>query len=460
MVPAGGAEVSLRDYQSRAVGLVRSAWDRGERRVLLVAPTGSGKSVMAEALVRGETGPVLVVAHRVELVEQFVERFGDVPSVTVRSVQTLRAHGAVVPAGLVVLDEAHHYVADDWSALAAAYPSARVVGLTATPERGDGRAMGSAFDALVVAAHYSELLRDGHLVPCRVYQPPPDFAKGLALDPVAAWLRYADGSRGFAFTRDVASAVELAERLTAAGVRAAAVHQGTPARERSQSLRALKQGALHCLTSVYALTEGVDVPAARVCMLARSAGSAATYLQIAGRVLRPAHDKTDAILIDLGGASLVHGLPTDDRVYSLEGEAIRSARSAGIRNCTACGCTYRGDTCPECGTTPEPERRPEPRIWSHELREVFAGSDTPDDAKSAELARLRKLAAERGWSFLFVQREYKKLFGADPVATTAEREQEYRSLAALAERRGYARGYAAARYRQTFGAWPDRRWQR
>jgi len=317
--------MNLRPYQQSAVDKVTEAWKRS-RSVLLVAPTGAGKTVLGQALIHGKR--TLWVAHRRELVEQTSKRLGGgviapgyYPSpkakIQIGTVQTLLARGSRPAADVLVLDEAHHYMADDWRALAEAYPNAKILGLTATPERADGEPLGDIFEELVVAANYSELIRDGHLVTVRAYQPPKNLGNDLAMDPVDAWVKHSEGSQAFVFCGRVHIADELSARFRGLGVIAKTIEYNTPTRERTEILDAFRAGHVKILTNVYALTEGVDVPQSRCCILARAFGHVGSYLQAVGRVLRPSKDKPDAILIDLTGTSRKHGLPIIDREYSL-----------------------------------------------------------------------------------------------------------------------------------------------
>lgn len=474
---------ALREYQLSALAGVHRAWQDGHRSVCLVAPTGSGKTRLAEELIfqeRAAGGRVLFIVHRRELLNQAADRlrkrfdFLDVgiiaprndlcleAPIQVATVQTLLARDHRPAASLIIPDEFHHYAADDWSQVAKHYSAARLVGLTATPQRQDGRPLGDMATALVVAAKYTELIRDGFLVPCRVYQPPESLAGNeLAQDPLLAWQRYGEQSLTFAFCSSVEGAYDLASRFRQAGVESQTIEANTKKRDRDEYLELFSVGQIRVLTSVGTLTEGVDVPAARCALLARGCGHVGIYLQIAGRILRPAPGKRDAILIDLTGATLTHGLPTEDREYSLDGEGIKRTSAAPLRNCIKCGATVLAAVrvCPECGFEPEPEEKPAPRIYSLELREVYAGADTPSTAKDREYARLRNVGRERGWALYFVQAEYRKLFGELPVikdATDLEMRTEYARLSKIQKERGYKPGFVAIRFKETFGKWPPR----
>ncbi len=473
----------LRDYQVRAVDGVHAEWTAGRRAVCLVSPTGSGKTRLGEEFVyraRAAKERVLWIAHRRELLKQAAarlaltfspfdigiiapgEEFNPAAEIQIATVQTLLARDHRPDASLLVWDECHHVAADEWREVFNHYSRARALGLTATPERQDGKPLGDMFDGLVVAATYSELIKSGHLVPCRVYQPPEAMGGNeLARDPLEAWQRYADGSQTFVFCASVEGAYELAKRFGAEGVAAETVEAKTKKCERDEILGRFAGGRTTVLTSVFALTEGIDIPTARCAVLARGCGHVGPYLQMVGRVLRPAPGKADAILIDLTGATLVHGLPTEDREYGLDGSGIRRTSPAPLRNCVKCGATILAAirTCPECGFVAAPAVRVDPRIYSLELREVYAGADTPSTAKEREYKRLRQLGRERGWAPYFVQREYKKLFGEMPVlsdATELEMRTEYTRLRTLQQQRGYKPGFVAVRFKEMFGKWPPR----
>lgn len=466
----------LRPYQDRAVRELSAAFESGKRRVVLVAPPGAGKGslaafLLAESARRGERGLFLV--HRREIVLDIANRVralapDDVgvilaghdaepyARIQVASVQTVLARESPPAADIVVADECHHYRSSDWGSVLAAYPDARVVGFTATPERADGQALGDVFESLIVVAHYSELLADGHLVQCRVFQPPEALGRNLAQEPLAAYQKIAPGSRAFLFVGGVRYAEEQAAAFSAAGVPTAAIHANVPAAVRDQALQRFKDGDLRVLANYGVYTEGTDVPEASTIILARACQHASVYLQITGRGLRPHPSKDHAILIDLTGASLRHGLPTVDRHYSLTGRAIADS-GAPLCVCQQCGLTFAGlPPCPGCGYIAPREAPPPPRIYSLELREVYAGVDTPDAAKDREWQRLRTLCQEKAWSLGWAVGEYRKLFGdLLPVGFTEDdRRAVYSGFLRRAGEKGYKEGWAKYRYREMFGCWP------
>ena len=467
----------LRPYQAEAVAAARAAYLAGARAILLVAPTGSGKTrigveFVSTAARRG--GGVLWLAHREELLRQARDRLlaegvADVgivapwapassAQVQVASIQTLvarRARGVALPlARVIVYDEAHHYPADTYAEIADAYRASVRLGLTATPERADGRPLGDLFDTLIPVSSIAELTALGVLVPCATYAP-AGATRELSRDPVSAYLGLGTQARAFVFAANVAHAEQVAASFVAEGVPAATVHAGTPWRLRTARLEAFRTGdatplrargiaspepAPRVLVNVYTLTEGVDVPEAEVCILARGCGSAGMYLQMVGRVLRAARGKTGAVLLDLRGAVHRHGLPETERVYSLTGQAIATAGESAPRviACAQCGACFGAwaagalgqRVCPQCGAD-----APAPVVPRVTVRELYRmGPEATPETKGRALRDLCDRAATRGYKPGWVAHLYRLRFGDWPARDALAREM--REAAARAQTGG------------------------
>lgn len=471
-----------RPYQSRAKEGVRRGWLAGHRATCLVAPTGSGKTHMASSLALEHGGEMLWTAHRSELVSQAYEAlhsmiggssmgvvipghsFAPGARVQVGTVQSLLARAPNLNPSIIVLDEAHHYVSDEWAALAQRFPDARILGPTATPQRGDGRPLGDLFTNLVVAATYSELIVDGFLCDAACYQPPEALSGGFAMDPVEAWKRYSSGMSGFAFMPSIREAEKLCAAFNAVGIKAVCIHAKTKKKDRREHLRAFAAGEVEVVCNVDTMTEGVDVPRAGVAMLGRSFLTVSAFLQACGRVLRPWPGKEYARIIDLTGATILHCPPTIDRVYSLDGEGIRKSDSAEnpVRNCQECGLVYACEQtcCPACGAPPPPRVKRPSRIFSLELQEVWAGEHTKEDAKLREYKRLRGVQREKKLELDWVIQEYKRLFGTKPRlidVTPQEKKHHFHKMSALGRSKGLKPGFAASKFKDMFGHWPSGR---
>src|SRR6185436_16198820 len=425
-------------------GLIRKALSYGKRSLFLTHTRDLvEQSARALHSYLGEPVGIVMAGHRPS--EAMVQ---------VASLQTLIERSSRPPADVVFHDECHHMLAREFGQVAADYRGALQLGMTATPERADGLPLGDRYRWLIVAASYSELLGLGRLVPARVYRP-QGLLKGLADDPVSAYLQWGEGRSGFVYVKTVAEARTLADTFTLRGVPAACVDFESP--DRDERINDLRDGRRRLLVNVYTLTEGVDVPSASLCILARGVGHVSIFLQMVGRVLRSAPGKTDAIVLDLPGVTHDYGLPTEDRDYALTGDGIRRRIGAPpVKCCQKCGLSFLAQTeCPRCGFR-LPEKKV--RIYGVPLSPAEAQA-LPDDVKRDEWARLQATAASRGYSDAWAIRVYREKFGERPVRFSEERRQaEYQALKAKAAELGYSPGWAAYRYKATYGAMPPRAW--
>lgn len=338
----------LRDYQEKGLAQVAALQSSGTRRVLAVAPTGAGKGWMIahQAAAAAKAGrKVLVLAHRREIVLDLRKRVADLyhrvgavlpgetidvgARVQIASTHTLLASEALPDADELIVDESHHYLADEYRVLLARVGDVPLTGYTATPQRADGRAMGDAFDEIVRVVTYRELLQRGQIVPCDVLRPSVHTGMDLAQDPVDAYMAHAAKRQGaFMFMRDVDTANRSVYGLRSRGVAAAVIHHETSDANRKRHLDDLRSGDLRVIVNAYTMTEGVDAPNVDTVILARNCEHAGAYVQMTGRALRAYHGKSRALLVDLHGVSHLHGMPTDDRPVSLEGRGISGPRDA------------------------------------------------------------------------------------------------------------------------------------
>lgn len=425
----------LRPYQQYALETGRNEFRAGKRSIMFVGPCGMGKTRLGAEFVINATNrgnKVLWIAHRKELLTQArdailaegVPRIGvicaalpnlrdDSAPVQIASIQTLLARDGSPPADMLVIDECHHAVAETFFQLAEKYTSALRIGLTATPMRADKTGMGDLFDSLVVVTSIRELTELGFLVQCRVVGPERFQANGsLSRDPVEAWLEYAKGERTVVFARNVEHSKELCEAFKIAGVRAEHVDGGTPGDIRDRILYDFKRGLIDVLCNCNILTEGFDAPGASCCVLARGCGAVSTFLQMVGRVLRPAPGKDKAILIDLPGIVHVHGMPDEEREYNLEGDPIKS-KKISLRTCPQCAAVFLpAPICPQCGFVfPVLETRP--FITGDALR-VLTRCDVNNVAQRESYQRLVDSATERGYKPGWAYHQFVTRYGMKP----------------------------------------------
>lgn len=403
------AAMQLRSYQGRAlealrreVGVQRAADAARAASAVLVMPTGSGKTTVGAAIAEGACRRgrrVLVLTHLAEIHAQWVARLlgvGIVPGIVtaeriwgaerpvqVAMVQTLIARGYAPDAEIVLVDEAHHVAADTWTRLVAWCARAQaILGLTATPERGDGRGLSDAFRALVIGAHVDELVDQGWLLPVRVISPAHP-RRDLAMTPEDAYLTHCAGRRAIVFASSRAHSNDVVSVMAARGIRARHVDGDTPERERTAVLAAFRRGDLDVLSNVGLFAEGVDAPGVSGIIIARGIQSPGLWLQACGRAMRPRAGRAEpgehAVVVDLRGSFHACGHPCLRRTITLDGgiAELTQPRGREERICAACGAADpRGKpSCSYCGTAFPV--LPSPRVKAAPLREV-------DRAQAAE----------------------------------------------------------------------------
>jgi DNA repair protein RadD len=405
--------ITLHQFQQDAVAEIERHIAEGRRKLLLVAPTGSGKTVIASELIRrwvAQYRRVLFLAHRREIIAQTGAkltangvRHGIIMSevsprpmeaVQVASIDTLLVRGVrsdampLPPADLVVFDEAHRARGRTREHLINLYPNAVLLGMTATPCRGDGRGLGNLFDVMVEAPQIAELIVGGFLVKSRVYAPVnPDLkgvkvqqgdyvisqlagrmnTEGLVGDLVEHWHKYGENRRTIAFAVDVAHSVAIRDRFLGAGVPAEHLDGDTPISERAAVLARLASGETKVVANCMVLTEGWDCPPVGCCILARPTKQMGLFRQMVGRVLRPAPGKPDnAVILDHSGAVFRHGLPEDHVEWTLDvdGRAATPAhekrkigKEPALHECPSCQAIMVKPPCHHCGWTPKPRAR-------------------------------------------------------------------------------------------------------
>jgi DNA repair protein RadD len=445
--------MKLRDYQSHAIEAVRDSYRKGCRRPLLVSPTGSGKTLMFSYISAGmnQNGKrVLILAHRRELLRQISSALRSVgvrhavmsggsrgipvANVVVASVFTLARRLEYFPApDLIIGDEAHHFTpSSTWGKCVSAFPNAHVLGVTATPERLDGKGLGLMFDDMVMGPTVAELTEQGYLTPAEVYAPSRPDLKALrtrmgdyvnadlesAMDKpsitgnaVHHYRKLADGKLAIAFCVSVKHAKDVAEEFRHAGYNAAHIDGGMEEHERDRVLKDFAAGKIKILTSCDLVSEGFDLPAVEVAILLRPTKSLALYLQQVGRAIRPSPGKTTTIVLDHAGNTAVHGFIDEHREWILTSDSARKKREgekpATVRTCPQCFAMHRpSPACPKCGHVYKVVSR-KIREVEGELVQMNRASETQISAQDWQrqfqilvgIAKNRKYAHPEKWAF-------------------------------------------------------------
>lgn len=469
--------IVLRDYQEALIAGIRGNFAAGVRRVLAVSPTGSGKTVTFAHLTSATAAKgnrVYIVAHRQEIVDQISRaldamgvRHGRIQPghsmtgdlVQVAMIQTLARRLDVVPAPkFLIIDEAHHAVAGTWATVTAAWPGTFILGVTATPERLDGRGLGDAFDQMVIGPSVRSLTERGFLARYRYLAPPTtvdlsavrnvrgDYAVdelAAAVDKavitgsaVAHYRQYLDGRPAIAFCVTVEHAEHVAAEFQAAGYRAASVDGSMSRADRKDRMTAIGDGRLHVLTSCELISEGVDVPVVAGAILLRPTKSLSMCLQQVGRALRPKPDGSAAVILDHVGNHTRHGLPDADRGWVLDAKKHKPA-SAGTTQCEVCYRVF--DTSAPGWRAEQACQETDPGAdCALEAREAASGGKAAPEVVDGTLAEVvAPVIGEpvlRDWSagLCIVNGPYKQ------VVRLARTEAQLREMA---QARGYGRGW-------------------
>lgn len=441
--------MTLRLDQGEWIAALRTAYASGHRRVLGLMPTGGGKTHCAAHLSHNavQSGRrVLFVAPLREIVTDTAKRFQSAGIYTglimadepvepiaraqVASVQTLvarfRRHGAkwLPAADLVIIDEAHHGVAETWSEIAAQYPNAQHLLLTATPEGSGGRTLGPIADKIVEGPSLRMLTTIGALVQYTLLAPPTLLDGELVIDPVDAVANERD-RRAIVFCRSVGHAQDVATRLIARGVAAECIVGDTDKATRDGVRARIHSWITRALVVCGVALEGFDCPSLDHVVLAAPFSTLGRFRQAIGRGLRscPSTGKKDLLVHDLMGAVHAHGLPDEDVRWSLEGDAavVRTEKLPGIARCAPCGAMFRPGVarCPRCGAAPE-HRVLIPRVL-HRAEVIERVSHLPQAERDRRYMEglLRKPIAQRMPQFRAQQwahERFVKRFGRAPGA--------------------------------------------
>ena len=381
----------LRDYQRNAVDTIRNKIASGKKRILLVMPTGSGKTNLASEVIKLATNKgkkSLFVAHKRELVYQAHTRlatFGidagiimpphsaNGHSTHVASIQTLirREHPL---ADIVFLDECHHASSPSFVRVIENYKDSIIIGLTATPFRMDGKPLGDIFEEVVTPVTIQELIDMGFLVKPRYFGAKIDLAKIKVVrgdyDPsqlfesmdkkflydgvVEKFKEFGNGST-IVFCINIEHSRKTTDTFIAAGYKAAHIDFETNNEERKKLLDEFKKGNIQILSNCGIFSEGFDCPDINTVILNKATKSKGNYFQMIGRALRPIENKTHCIVIDHGNNFYEHGAveweQSVDCIKKRKGVGTVEEKEVQAKECNQCKSLLhiQTKTCPYCG---------------------------------------------------------------------------------------------------------------
>ena len=355
-------DTDLRDYQQQHKEEVYEAWDAGHRSVMLQMPTGTGKTRVFVSIIKDLQKHfdgkyrVLVLAHREEILSQISDTLfseyqvscGKINSknrsvhhnkVLVASVQTMVNRLAQYKDGfdLIVVDEAHHTKAESYKDIIRAYPTAIILGVTATPYRLSGEGFEDEYDKLILSSTIEAYINRGVLSEIE-YLPTDiviknsdsieigadgDYVKKVLFkhmdNPMIysaitdAYKKFANDKKGIVYTINQGHNTKLKKWFEDIGVPTEAIDSETPANKRKDIIDSFKRGEIKVLCNVDIFGEGFDCPDVDFILLARPTKSLSLYLQQVGRGLRKADNKERVQIIDCVGSYTRFGLPTKER---------------------------------------------------------------------------------------------------------------------------------------------------
>ena len=356
-------DIQLFDYQEDMVKRVQEAF-RHHDSVMVQMPTGTGKTMVLANIVFSflEMGnhPIWIVAHRRELVSQIKDTlekfFSSLKSTSIKviSIQWLSRHYGEMEEkpGLIVIDEAHHALAETYAEVMNAYPKAKKLGLTATPYRLNGKGFTDLFDTLLCSWSMERFIAEGRLSLYDYYSIKPDSAAQLQIDSLQkrgadgdyqqkelnevmdvkpslerlclTIKEYVPGKKGIVYAISIQHAEHIAEFYRENGIKAVAISSKTPSSLRKELIERFKSSSLlsslnstsdeiEVLVSVDLFSEGFDCPDVEFIQLARPTLSLAKYMQMVGRGLRVAEGKDYCVILDNVGLYKRFGLPSVDR---------------------------------------------------------------------------------------------------------------------------------------------------
>ncbi len=460
-----------RYYQESAIPKLKESLLAGNKRPIMVLPTGGGKSlifgqIISNAIDKGNT--ILWIVHRRNLVFQMRDVLKDhfdidagiimsgIDSDTEKPVQlsTIQTYGRrikkgffasdkfFVDADLILIDEGHRSLAKTYRDVIDLYENKIVMACTATPMRLDGRGMGEVYDSIVNIAGVKELVDAGYLSPMRYFAPVQLDLEGVRTamgdyvvkdldgkvnktkligDIVENWLKIAEGRKTIVFTVNVKHSKAICAEFNRVGVAAEHLDARSTDEERDLVFAKMECGEIDVICNVALYQEGLDVPQTSCIVFARPTKSLGLLRQCGGRGMRIAKGKKDCIFLDHGNALEEHGLLDWEIEWTLDGKKkawskARQEDTESLVKCRACHKVFQGSkVCPDCGT--------EVKSFGKKILTVEA--------------ELEEINAKEKDKF-----------------SNADKRRWYGMFKMQCKTKGYAPGWIAHKYKEKFKVWP------
>ena len=444
--------IKLRDYQERLIDDIAYEFSN-KNKVCAVAPCGAGKTITVGWMAGGtaiKNRRTLFLVHRQELINQSSETFTDMnishgiiatkyPKdyghlVQIGSVQTVARRLEEIPApDFIIADECHHATANTWRKIIEYFPNAKVLGVTATPERLGGHGLGDVFESLVIGPTVKELIEWGNLSNYQYYAPPAKFnadevrvkfgeyvksdlevqmdQNAVIGDIIDNYENLANGMRAVCYCVSIAHSEHVAKSFSEAGINAMHIDGETPSNLREQAIKDFRDDKIKILCNVDLISEGFDVPAMEAVILARPTQSLTLHIQQAMRAMRPDKNNPNkkAIIIDHVGNVFKHGLPDEDREWTLSSKKKNPSkvRTISLRQCPKCfSAHYPASICPYCNhiyqVSAREEMPKEEKGVLLKIEELERKQKRQEVGKARTIEQLENIAIKRGYSMRWV----------------------------------------------------------
>lgn len=384
-------QITLRPYQKTLINNVETALQTYQR-VCLQLPTGAGKTVIASEWIRLQSlkkKKVLFLVHRKELLDQASSQLKAVevphgkicagviePSEHLTQVAMIQSFVSKLnfTPDIIVYDEAHHARSTTFRKIFETYPKAKLLGLTATPERMDGLGLHIVFEHLIIGPQIADLIDQGYLANFDLYSVPVQFdanklrtqngeyktsdvveqlnRPAIYGDVIRTYQKYLERQSAILFAPSVAMSKEFARTFNDANISAVHVDGDMSPKRRDDAIEKFATGKALILTNSSLVSEGFDMPHCKGVIMTRPTRSTALYLQMVGRALRPNQDQKKSIILDHVQNYKKHGMPDYPHLWTILGRNEDFQAAEAIKVCKECGYIFNymstKNICPKC----------------------------------------------------------------------------------------------------------------
>lgn len=359
--------LNLRPYQEDLVYNARKAISGGKHAVCCVLGCGGGKSIIQgtiAAMAAKRKNNVLFLVHRKELCQQITDTFADCgvdfDHCQIMMVQTAcRRLSKLLKPNLIIVDECHHILSNSYIKILQHFPTAPVLGFTATPQRMNEGGLGAVFNEIIESVSTKWLIENHYLAPYKYYgvqladasklhtkHGDYDKAEVEALmnqsaifgSAVENWLKFAKDKKTIVYCSSIETSKNTVKAFQDVGIAAAHLDGTTPKTERLAVVKKFRSGEITLLSNVDLFGEGFDVPDCEAIVLLRPTKSLTLHVQQSMRSMRYDHNNPDkvAIILDHVGNYTRHGLPDDEREWTLAAKAKKKQNKIMVKQCPVC----------------------------------------------------------------------------------------------------------------------------